>query len=188
MRPSEQGLLSAAVVVLLAGSLFDLYEFNNQGATSRSSSIVSTFLTTGFVTGTSVDRASDTFFTGQCGPSSGGGGFELLVVSDSKGTPVSGETINSIDTNTCTIGGVLETQIVHSENFSAGQGGWLVPIFPYPSQVGFDLNFTVGYQGRTYNFAIDNAWPPIGIKCAILHVPSGNVTSVVVMTPSCLQG
>jgi hypothetical protein len=188
MKGSERALLSAAVAVLLAGSLFDLYEFNKQGATSSSSSIVSTFLTTGFVTGTSVDRASDTFFTGQCGPTGGGGEFEIRVVSDSTGTPVSGETINAIDTAQCTIGGVLETQVVHSENFSAGQGGWLVPIFPYPSQVGFDLNFTVGYQGRTYNFAIDDAWPPIGIKCATLHVPSGNVTSANVMSPSCVQG
>jgi hypothetical protein len=68
MKGAGRLLLSAAVVVLLAGSLFDLYEFNKQGATSSTSSIVSTFLTTGFVTGTSVDRASDTFFTGQCGP------------------------------------------------------------------------------------------------------------------------
>jgi hypothetical protein len=152
MKGSERALLSAATVVLLAGSLFDLYEFNKQGASSSSSSIAPTFLTTGFVTGTSVDSASDTFFTGQCGPSSGGGGFELRVVSDSTGTPVSGETINAIDTNQCTIGAVLETQVVHSEDFSAGQGGWLVPNFPYPSQVGFDLNFTVGYQRSNLQF------------------------------------
>jgi len=140
----------------------------------------STSLSTGFVTGTSFSAASDTFLT-QCSVT-GVGGFELRVVSDSTGAPVSGETINAVDKLVCvpviTQEGA-ETQVVHLDNFSAGQGGWLTPVFPAQATPGGELNFTVSYKGSTYNFTA--AVPPIGTACLTLHVPSGSVTTSTVM-------
>jgi hypothetical protein len=200
MNGSERLLLSAAVVVLLAGTSFDLYEFTMQGTTSSSGGIsssngaISTFLTTGFVTGTSVTGASDTFYNQDvCPAPGGGGGFELRVVSDSAGAPVSGETINAVGMARCIpSGGVgAETQVVYIDKFSAGQGGWLTPNWPVQADNVGDLNFTVNYQGRAYNLVINDAFPPIGTNCVTLHIPSGNVTRATAMNgigSYCFQG
>ena len=132
----------------------------------------------GFVTGTSVDTSSDTFLT-QC-TVSGAGGFALLIVSDSTGAPVSGETVNAVDTLGCDITGQpAEAQVVYLDNFSVGQGGWLTPVFPDQAQAGGELNFTVSYQGGTYHFSAEVL--PVGSSCVTLHVPSGNVTTMTVM-------
>jgi hypothetical protein len=182
MKGSERALVSAAVVVLLAGSSFDLYEFNMQGTSSiRSNSSISTFLTTGFVTWTRVS-SSDTFLNSTiCPPPVGGGGLELRVVSDSTGVPVSGETINAVDAARCIPSGgrAAETQVVYIDEFSAGKGGWPTPIISSDAE-GTANNFTVSYQEATYSFVVNNV-PPIGIVCVTLHVPSGNVTNTTTM-------
>lgn len=175
------------VVTLPAVGLVGYYEVT-QGTTTAN---------TGFVTGTGTgaDSAGDTFLT-HCSIT-GVGGFQLRVVSDSTGAPVSGETINAVDTLGCvvastsrvtvtlsssttsTVGQSGETQVVHLRNFSVGQGGWLTPVFPNQATPGGQLNFTVTYQGGTYNFSA--LVPPVGTSCVTLHVPSGNVTARVAM-------
>jgi hypothetical protein len=128
---------------------------------------------TSFVTGTSVNSASDTYLT-SCSVT-GIGGFELRVVSDSTGAPVSGETINAVDRLGCND----QTQVVYLNNFYEGEGGWLTPVFPNQAEPGGELSFTVIYQGGTYKFSSEV--PPIGTACVTLHVPSGNVTTTTVM-------
>ena len=114
----------------------------------------------------------------------GVGGFEFRVVSDSTGTPVSGESIKAVDRLGCNV----QSQVVYLNdfsrpvyvtNFTESDGGWLVPDFPSQATVGGGLSFTITYQGATYAF--ESGYPPIGTNCVTLHVPSGNVTSSTVM-------
>ncbi len=195
MKISGQLLLSGLVIVaLLAGILLGYYEMTGgMKVSSSSSSFFSTnatssepsIVTTGSVTGTSAaTTASDTFFTLSCSIT-GIGGFSLLVVSDSTGVPVSGETVNAVDRLGC---GSMP-QVVYLDNFTVGQGGWLTPVFPPQATPGGGLDFTVTYEGRTYNFAANV--PPIGFNCVTLHVPSGSVTTQNVMNgygSYCFQG
>jgi len=170
------------VLILLVVGLVAYYEVTLAEASS------------GFVTGTGVGTTDDTF--SGCHITSVGG-FQLRVVSDLTGLPVSGETINAVDTEaecasvttsngtarvTVTLSPSTITtagQIVYLDNFSAGKGGWLTPIFPAQAVPAGELNFTVAYQGRTYNFSA--SVPPIGSECATLHVPSGSVTTKTVI-------
>jgi hypothetical protein len=143
------------------------------GGSSSTVSLKANFTLSGSVTGTSARSATNTFFT-NCSIT-GIGGFELLVASDSTGAPVSGESVNAVDRLGC---GSAQ-QVVYLDNFTVGRGGWLTPIFPEQATPGGQLNFTVAYQGRTYNFA--SSVPPIGTACVTLHVPSGRVTTTTVM-------
>ena len=146
-------------------------------ATGDLQSLRANFTLSGFVTGTSVNTTSDTFLT-QCSVT-GVGGFQFRVISDSTGAAVSGEAINATDRLGCDIvGQAPETQVVYLDNFSVGQGGWLTPVFPYQATPGGGLNFTVSYQGGTYNFSA--VVPPIGTSCVTLRVPSGSVTTTTV--------
>ena len=130
---------------------------------------------------TNINTTSDTYLT-NC-VVSGIGGFGLSVVSDSTGTPVSGENVTAIDELGCDIEGQpAQTQVVRITNFSVGNGGWLTPIFPAQAEAGGRLNLTIAYQGQTYNFVANV--PGIGTNCVVLHLPSGNVTSTTVMNGS----
>jgi len=178
MRPNRGALVAALVLILFVVGLAAYYEVTLAAASS------------GFVTGTGVGTTSDIF--GGCAITSIGE-FQLRIVSDYTGLPVSRETISAVDTeaecssvtrsngtarvtvtlspsNTAAAG-----QVVYLDNFSAGKGGWLTPIFPVNAIPAGDLNFTVAYQGRTYNFS--ESVPPIGSECVTLHVPSGSVTT-----------
>ena len=132
----------------------------------------------GFV-GYSLETVSRTTNTGNTFLTScivtGVGGFSLRVVSDSTNASVSGETINAVDRLGCD----NEMQVVHLNDFSAGQGGWLTPVFPSQATPGGGLSITVTYQGRTYDFSA--GVPPVGSSCVTLHVPSGNVTTTTAM-------
>jgi len=114
----------------------------------------------------------------------GVGGFEFRVLSDSTGTPVSGESIKAVDRLGCN----GQNQVVYLDkfsppvyvtNFTESDGGWLVPDFPSQATVGGGLSFTINYQGATYTF--NSGYPPIGTNCVTLHVPSGNVATSTVM-------
>jgi len=114
----------------------------------------------------------------------GVGGFEFRVLSDSTGTPVSGESIKAIDRLGCN----EQNQVVYLDkfsppvygtNFTESDGGWLVPDFPSQATVGGGLSFTITYQGATYTF--NSGYPPVGTNCVTLRVPSGNVTRNTVM-------
>jgi hypothetical protein len=92
--------------------------------------------------------------------------------------------VNAVDTLGCDIvEQPPETQIVHIDKFSVGQGGWLTPIFPNLAEPGGQLSFTVVYLGSTYQFT--ETVPPIGTVCATLDVPSGNVTHTTTMNGNC---
>jgi hypothetical protein len=132
----------------------------------------------GFITGTSVNSSSNTYFSSTC-VISGVGGFSLRVVSDSTGSPVSGEKVNAIDHLGCG----STSQVVYLDNFSVGKGGWLTPVFPNQATPAGQLNFMVAYQGKMYNFTTSIA--PIGSACVTLHVPSGNVTTTTTMNEPC---
>jgi len=139
--------------------------------TTTNGTVRSTYCLTSLVT--TVNTTGDVFLT-SCSVT-GIGEFALRIISDSTGALVSGETISAVDTLGCDIlGQSPQTQVVHIDNFSAGQGGWLIPVFPAQAELGGELNFTVTYQGRTYNFSA--GVPPAGTNCVTLHVPSGNVT------------
>jgi len=192
-RPRVMVALAAAVVALLAAGSVGYYEASigtprsSASATTFATSCIATIITTNGTARstycltslvTSVNTARDVFLT-SC-TVTGIGGFALRVISDSTGAPVSGVTISAVDTLGCDIlGQSPQTQVVHISNFSAGQGGWLTPIFPSQAMPGGELNFTVTYQGRTYNFVA--GVPPIGTNCVTLHLPSGNVTKTTVM-------
>ncbi len=118
---------------------------------------------------TIASTVENTFFTSSCSIS-GVGGFEFRIVSDSTGADVSGATVRAVDG----LGGCSETQIVYLDNFSSTQG-WLVPVFPSQAVPAGSLNFTVTYQGKTFNFS--SFVPAVGSNCVTLHVPSGNVTT-----------
>lgn len=195
MKASREVLLGAFVVTLLVVALLGYEVILGSATTSRTSttqpsstsSTTSTSLaSTGSetttsnttavasaesVTGTSVDSASDVFISCVI---TGVGGFALIVVSDSTGAPVQGESINAVDTLGC--GNV--DQVVYLNDFTVEPGGWLTPVFPSQATPAGGLNFTVIYQGRTYNFSA--AVSPIGSECVTLHVPSGKVTTTTV--------
>jgi hypothetical protein len=133
---------------------------------------------TGNTTGTSAINSTDTFFASSCSIT-GIGGFEFRIVSDSNGASLNGETIRATDRLGCN----SETQIVYLDNFSVGAGGWLTPVFPSQATPGGGLDFTVIYQGASYNFSSEV--PPVGTACVTLRVPSGNVTTTTVMSGNC---
>jgi hypothetical protein len=137
----------------------------------------SSYTAAGFLTGTSVNSSLNTYFSSTC-VITGVGGFSLRVVSDSTGSPVSGEKVNAIDQLGC--GSI--PQVVYLDNFSASEGGWLTPVFPIQATPAGQLNFTVTYQGHTYDFTTDV--PPLGSNCVTLHVPSGSVATENVMNGS----
>ena len=149
------------VLVLLVGGLAVFYEVTLAEASS------------GFVTGTSVD----THVTKISCFDTGAGAFQLRVVSDYIRFPIHGEKVNAeYMTPTCTgFGQSTPLQVIYIDNFSAGKGGWLTPIYPPNVPSPGDLNFTVAYLGKVYNFS--DLVPPIGGECMTLHVPSGSVTT-----------
>jgi hypothetical protein len=161
MQRDRKIVLVAVVAIVISGLGIALVYIPNGGAVSSSS------------TSMAVTR-SDTFLT-SCSVT-GIGGFELRVVSDITGAPVSGETISAVDRLGCN----SETQVVYLDNFSETQGGWMTPVFPSQAEAGGGLNFTVTYQAGTYTFT--SSVPPVGTECVTLHVPSGNVTTMNVMT------
>ncbi len=175
----ETGVWTCVTLGLISGDLNITYSapsFESRCAGSSSTSSSTTNVQS--VTGTSVDSASDTYLT-SCFPSSIGG-FQFLIISDSTGAPVGGETVNAVDTLGCDIvGQPPETQTVYLDNFTVGQGGWLTPVFPNQALAGGKLTFTVIYQGETYAFSA--TVPPLGTSCVTLRVPSGNVTTASVV-------
>jgi hypothetical protein len=160
MRPKRVVLVVALVLVLLVGVLAVNYEVTLAEASS------------GFVTGTS---AADQLTKIACFDA-GAGAFQLRVVSDYIGFPIHGEKVSAeYTTPTCIGFGESTPQVVYIDNFSAGKGGWLTPIYPPNVPSPGDLNFTVAYLGKVYNFS--ELVPPIGGECTTLHVPSGSVTT-----------
>jgi len=167
MEDGTQVVLAFVVAILLGAGLFAYYEYSfgesSQGPIPPKS-----------VTGTSVDSASDVFFTKTC-VITGIGGFALRVASDVPGVTVTGESINAVGHLGC--GSI--PQVVYLDNFTVEQGGWLTPVIPKQATPGGELNFTVAYQGKTYNFSAGVA--PTGSSCVTLQVPSGRVTTTSVM-------
>ena len=174
----EAGVVPLVVVIVIvfgaSGFISIYYSWSQQPSTSQtpsskasSVSVSNTYLTSCTITGV--------------------GGFEFRVVSDSTGTPVSGESIKAVDRLGCN----GESQVVYLDefsppvyvtNFTESDGGWLVPDFPGQATPAGQLSFTITYQGGTYNFTA--YIPPMGTNCVTLHVPSGNVTSTSVMNGS----
>jgi hypothetical protein len=182
MNPKRIALASGIVLILLVAGLAAYYEITLEEASS------------GFVTGSSLGSTNATSYYANCAISIGG--FELRVLSDYTGLPVTGEVINAVDT--LTINGATSSngvghatvtlsptttkapgQTLYLDNFSAGKAGWLTPIFPPQSCPAGNLNFTVAYQDKKYNFS--ETIPPMGTECVALHVPSGSVTTKTVV-------
>jgi hypothetical protein len=163
MRPNRVILVTALILVLLVGGLAVYYEVTLAEASS------------GFVTGTSVDAQ----LTKIACFDTGGGAFQLRVVLDYIGFPIHGEKVNAEYMTPICIGfGPSTPQAVYIDNFSAGKGGWLTPIYPPNVPSPGNLNITVTYLGQVYNFS--ELVPPIRGECVTLHVPSGRVTTTTV--------
>jgi len=191
-------IVIGAVIVstaILASSTFRTVVTTTSTAVSTSTSTVtattissttSTLITTETVTPNSTistiyystSSSSDTFFTSSCSIT-GIAGLQFRIVSDSSGTPVNVTTITAVDRLGCD----SEQQVVYLNTFSVTQGGWMTPVFPSQAQPGGQLNFTITYQGKAYNFSAGVA--PVGTACVTLHVPSGNVTTQSVMSQQC---
>lgn len=180
-------LVIGAIAVLIGGTAYDFRAFSTQPtgvnteAPLTATSSTSNSSTAEYVTGTKVTE-SDTLFTASCLPSTGGGGFQFRVVSDSTGQPVSGETVNAANRDSCSNQTASETQVVYVGTFVVGRDGWMTPdnlnyIGTAPS------DFTVVYEGATYTFSARA--PPIYTDCVTLHVPSGNVTTATVPSSHC---
>jgi len=179
------------IVVLLTLLAVAILGNENQGATtsaeSRSQSATTRQTTPSssvVITATKIGNVSDTYFANSC-VITGVGGFAFRVVSDSTGSPVSGETIGAVGRLGCN----NEVQVVNIESFSVGQDGWITPNFPTGATPAGGLNLTVFYQGGAFNFTAGPS--PIGSECVTLHVPSGRVTSENVMNGEgsyCYQG
>jgi len=189
----KKGAIGAWVLILLTASLVSYYEVtmgtlkstNTIGTQTPSIATVTngTARTTHSLTQTSFYTSNNTFLT-RCRVT-GIGGFELLVVSDSTGAPVTGENVTAVDTLGCDIvGQSAEMQFVHINSFSVGQGGWLTPVFPPRAEPGGRLNFTVRYEGAIYSFS--GLVPPTGTNCVTLHIPSGNITDKFIGNTSCV--
>ncbi len=171
----------AVLVVAIAAVASISYFTFNSGMLRINGKSTSTYTVTGSGLPTNINTTSETYLTNCI--VSGIGGFELRVVSDSTGAPVSGENVTAIDELGCDIvGQPAQTQVVRITNFSVGNGSWLTPIFPAQAEAGGRLNFTIAYQGQTYNFVA--SVPGIGTNCVVLHLPSGSVTSTTVMNGS----
>jgi hypothetical protein len=147
MARNQRIFIGVLIVVLVAAAFFGYYE------------------TTSSVAG---DTLAQCVITGV-------GGFQLRIVSDSTGAPVSGAKISAVNNLGCD----GETQVVHLNSFSTGQAGWLAPVFPSQATPAGELNFTVMYQGGTYRSSSFVAYA--GYSCVTLHVPSGNVTTTTEM-------
>jgi hypothetical protein len=174
MKGGERALLPEIfflVVVLLGISLFGYYGLMPRTTTSVTGATtpISTVAAARSVTGTS-ESERDTFANSSC-PDTGAGVIELLVVSDSTGAPVTGESINAVNSLDCN-----GEQVVYLNNFTIGQGGWLTPVLPAQAQAFGWLNFTITYEGATYH--LPTMYPVLGKDCVTLHVPSGEVSSV----------
>jgi hypothetical protein len=164
MRLNRAVLVAALVLILLIAGLAVYYEVTLAQANS------------GFVTGTTVD----TQLTKPVCYDTGAGDIQLRVVSDFIGFPIHGESVNAeYMTPTCIGFGPNTPQAVYLDNFSAGSGGWLTPVYPPNAPSPGALNFTIANQGKVYNFS--EPVPPIGGECVTLHVPSGSVTARTVM-------
>jgi hypothetical protein len=184
MNRNSTKILAVSVAVLVVGGLVTYYEISLYDAS------------TGFVTGSAAGTTTNVYASCTI---TGIGGIELRVLSDIVAFPVNGEKVNAVGKLGC-VGGTADNgighatittssatiltaaQVVHINNFSAGPGGWLTPIFPAGAVPAGQLNFTVAYQGKTYNFS--ELVPPIGTSCVTLYVPSGSVSSTVVMNNS----
>jgi hypothetical protein len=115
----------------------------------------------------------DTFFT-TCHVT-GQGSLVLKVISDSTGTPVSGETVMGVLRSQATCDEHTETQVVHFTNFTRVGGGWLSPRLPNGAQWFGTFSMTVGYDGKTYSISADIH--PATLTCILLRVPSGSVNT-----------
>jgi hypothetical protein len=176
VRPSNEYFTPSSGVVSVNGA--DVLVQIAYTGTSCTAIATSSTTSAALVTGTSSTVTPTDTYLSSCSVT-GIGGFELRIVSDSTGAPVSGENVNAVDRLGCN----SETQVVYLDAFSVGQGGWLTPVFPQQAQPGGQLAFIVVYQGKTYSFT--STVPPIGWSCATLRVPSGNVTTTSTMNGPC---
>jgi hypothetical protein len=144
---------------------------SSKTSTAMANTTTSYTPSTSYVTGTSIDSANDTFMNGSC-VDAGAGMVELRVVSNSTGVPVTGESVNAVNDLNCGYG----NQLLYLNNFTVSQGGWLMPILPNQAQAFGWLNFTVSYQGATYQ--IPTRFGPFEVVCVTLRVPTGNVTEI----------
>jgi hypothetical protein len=199
----DSGLETCTVTQYVMWSIKSLHNGTIVGETGTATNIAETFRTTGYpgsttstysgtttgaldswnVTNCNVGlqtstSESDTYVTSCI--ITGVGGFEFKVVSDSTGTPITGESISAVDRLGCGD----EEQVVYIDNFSESQGGggWLVPDFPSQATPAGGLSFTITYQGGTYYFTAYVA--PVGTNCATFHIPSGNITTTLVANGS----
>jgi hypothetical protein len=180
---ARKKLVYVIIAVLLVGILV-LYETD----VARTNTTHTVTATIGSTTSYSIGT-SDTYFPSnfECFPSVGG--LEFRVVSDSTGTPISGENLTAVATLVDTCNGVQYEQAIHIKEFQMEKDGWLMPVFPSGAIAGGNLNITLVYQGRTYGFSA--GYPPVGSNCATISVPSGNVNNTNVMNgigSYCYQG
>lgn len=216
MKRSSSLLVVVVVAILLGGSFVYLDESSPQRAVSSSitsgltnfstsaSTSSTTSSTTSFSSSTLTAQtwsvssyipggiptgASDSFFPSNfsCYPSVGG--FEFQILSDYSGEPLAGATISAVSTLGVDCDGQSYKQVVYIDNFSVGQQGWIMPIYPSNAIAGGIVNITLGYQGMAYTFS--GNYPGVGSNCISISLPSGAITNSTVMNgigSYCFQG
>lgn len=190
-------LLSVAVVVLLAGSLFDLYEFNMQGtrtssASFNSSSGIGTSFTTQIVATTIINSTVFTSSTTALSSSTttcttiypaGENWFYLRVVSDTNPTPIVDARVTAthqVTSPTCS--GSPQTTTEIALGFTTTNAEW----YPLDTSFSGPYSIVVTYSGHSYSLSSDGGRAE-SATCETLYIPSGrtNVTTTSEFVSTC---
>jgi len=192
MNASERILLSVAVVVLIGGSLFDLYEFNMQGTINSSASFsrsggISNSLTTQSVVTTVIAStvfAPSTTLSSNTTQSActtvypaGESWFFLRVVSDTNQTPIEGARVTAthqVTSPTCPGSPQTTTEITLA--FTTSDTEW----YSFDTSFSGTYSIVVAYSGHNYSFSSHGAGAEMA-ACESLYIPSGRMN--VTITP-----
>jgi len=188
-------LLSVAIVILLAGTVFDLYEFNIQGTTTSSArfssssgnsasfttqSVVTTIVNSTVFLPSTTSTSSNTSQTACTIVYPGGeNALFLRVVSDANQTPIAGVRVTvTHDVLTGCYGSPRTTTEV-ALAFTTSNAEWysLDTLFSGPYSI------VVTYSGHNYSLSSDVGQAQANTAtCLSLYLPSGR-TNATITTP-----
>jgi len=192
MKGVERSLLSAAVLLLVAGSLFDLYEFNGQGAhssapststkgiitSSTTPSVVTTIINSTVFPFSTISVSSNTSQTA-CTTvlPSGENPLFLRVVSDANQTPIAGARVTAThDVITGCYGSPRTTTRV-TLAFTTSNAEW----YSLDTFLSGPYSMVVAYSGHSYSLSSDGGSAE-SATCLSLYLPSGR-TNATITTP-----
>ena len=195
MKGVERLLVSVAVVVLLGGSLFDLYEFGTQATRSNSasfttsSSIGASFTTQSVVTTiinstvfppSTTSTSSNTSQTACTTVVPGGENTLFLrVVSDANQTPIAGARVTATHDVFAGCYGSPRTTTEATLAFTTSNAEW----YSLDTLFSGSYSIVVNYSGHSYSLSSDIGQAEAETAtCLSLYLPSGR-TNATITTP-----